>query len=100
MKLTTVEVDILEFYKRHSSLIKEKLKKHTDAYSIYDYKLDIYNETFEFKKRVWVNNNIIRLKRTWTGSFEYETFRDRNKVKLTIYLDTKKKEEEDDGATD
>jgi len=97
MKLTTIEVDILKFFKGINSVIKIQLKKHLKAYTIFDYDLDILEQKFTFKKSVRVQGRQIKGKKEWSGYYEYEVFEDKNKVELTLYLDSKKKE---DGGND
>jgi len=98
MKLTTIEVDILKFFKGINSVIKIQLKKHLKAYTIFDYDLDILEQKFTFKKSVRVQGRQIKGKKEWSGYYEYEVFEDKNKVELTLYLDSSKKKE--DGGDD
>ena len=90
MKLETIEVGILKFFKGINAVIRIQLKKHLKAYTIFDFDLDILEQKFTFKKSVKVQGRQIKGKKEWSGYYEYKVFEEKNKVELTVYLDNKK----------
>jgi len=87
MILASVEMDYIKFLNGPRYNLKLILKKHLKAYTLFDFKVDELDQTFECKKSIMKNKIRINGKKVWSGSYTFIPDENEKNVKITIHLD-------------